>query len=134
MCDTHLSRGQVGPAEMHEDENLLLVADDAGLAHGEDVGRHGGNGEAERDVPLEAVLDHQLGLNLELHELDDVLEGVGGTVEEAAEAADGVGPVGRGRHLNHTPFVIIIIIIIIIVHTGNCLINLSPHYKLKRFT
>jgi len=84
---------------VHEDENLLLVADDAGLPHREHVGRHVGNGEAQRDVPLEVVLDDELGLHLELHELDDVLEGVGGTLEQAAEAADGVGPVGRRRNL-----------------------------------
>ena len=87
---------------MHEDEDLLLVADDAGLAHREYVGRHGGNGQAQRDVPLEVVLDDELGLHLELHQLDDVLEGVGGTVEQAAESADGVGSVGRGRNLTQT--------------------------------
>jgi riboflavin biosynthesis pyrimidine reductase len=59
---------------MHEDENLFLVADDAGLAHREDVGGHGRDSEAEGDVPLEIVLDHQLRLHLELHELNDVLE------------------------------------------------------------
>ena len=95
----YLSRWQVGPGKMHKDENLLLVANDAGLADGEDVGRHGGNGEAERDVPLEVVLDDQLRLHLELHELDDVLERVGRTVEEAGEAADGVGTVRRRGHL-----------------------------------
>ena len=97
----YLSLSKVGPRQMHEDENLLLVADDAGLAHRKHVGRHRRDGEAEGDAPLEVVLDDQLGMNLEAHELNDVLECVGGTVQQATKPEDGVGSVGRGHNLQY---------------------------------
>jgi len=55
-----LARGQlhVGPGQLHEDQDLLLVTDDARLAHREYIGSHGWDGEAEGDCPFELVLHH----------------------------------------------------------------------------
>ena len=84
---------------MHEYEDLLFVANDAGHAHREAVGSHRRYGQAQGDAPFEIVLHHKFGVHLETHELDDVLECVGRTVEEAAEAKDRVRSVRRGNNL-----------------------------------
>ena len=75
----------VGAGELQEDEDLLLVAHEAGLAHGEHVGCEGRDGEAERDRPLELLLDHQLGLQLVPHQLHDILQHLRGAVQQLAE-------------------------------------------------
>ena len=74
--------------QLHEDQDLLLVADDPGLAHREDVGSYRRNGEAEGDGPLELVLHHQLWLQLQSHQLDDVLQSLLGTVQQSAEPTE----------------------------------------------
>lgn len=89
----------VHSGEMHKHKYFLFVPVNSRLPYREDVRRDRRNGEAERDGPLELVLDNELRLNLVLHQMDDVLEGVSGAVEEAAETVDCVGSIGRGNHL-----------------------------------
>ena len=93
MGKCYLSRWQVTPRQLHENQGLLLVANDAGLPDREGVGSHRGEGQAEGDAPLEVALDHELGVHFKFHELDQVLECVRGTVEQAAKADNGEGPV-----------------------------------------
>ena len=52
----------IGPRELEKDEDLLLVAHKAGLAHRKHVRSEGWNGETEGDGPLELVLSHKLWL------------------------------------------------------------------------
>jgi len=100
-AERFLSRRQllVHPRQVHEHQDLLLVAVHAGLAHREHVGRDGRDGQAERDAPLELVLDDQLWLNLILHQLDDVLQSVGRGVEQATETVDGVWSIWGSNNL-----------------------------------
>ena len=91
----------VGSSQLHEDQDLLLVADDAGLAHWEDVGSHRGDGEADGDGPLELVLHHQLGLQLQPHQLDDVLESLLRTVQQSAEPTEEGWSVRWGDNLKY---------------------------------
>jgi len=63
----------IGPGQLEEDENLLLVPDDAGLANGEDVWGNRGHGEAEGDRPLQLALGDKLRLHFKSHQLDNVL-------------------------------------------------------------
>ena len=89
----------VGSGQLHEDQDLLLVADNPRLADREDVGSYRRNSEAEGDGPLELVLHHQLWLQLQPHQLDDVLQSLLGTVEQPAEATEEGRSVGRGHNL-----------------------------------
>ena len=66
----------IGPGQLEEDEDLLLVPDDAGLADREDVGGDRGHREAEGDRPLQLALGDQLGLHFKSHQLDNVLQGL----------------------------------------------------------
>ena len=52
----------IGPSELKEDKDLLLVTHKAGLAHWEHIGSEGWDGETEGDGPLELVLSHKLRL------------------------------------------------------------------------
>ena len=52
----------IGSRELKEDQDLLLVAHEAGLAHWEYIGSEGWDGEAEGDCPLELVLSHKFRL------------------------------------------------------------------------
>ena len=92
----------VGSGQLHEDQDLLLVADDPRLAHREDVGSYRRNGEAEGDGPLELVLHHQLWLQLQSHQLNDVLQSLLGTVQQPAEPTEEGWSVGRGHNLRRT--------------------------------
>lgn len=64
----------IGSRELEEDEDLLLVAHEAGLAHWEHIGGEGWDGEAEGDCPLELVLSHKLRLQLIPHQLNNILQ------------------------------------------------------------
>ena len=69
-------QGNIGPGELEEDEDLLLVSNDAGLAHREDVGSNGRHCQAKGDCPLQLALGDQLGLHFKSHQLDNVLKGL----------------------------------------------------------
>ena len=92
-------QGSIGPGKLEEDEDLLLVSNDAGLAHREDVGSYRRYGQTEGDGPLELVLKDQLWLELQSHQLDDVLQRLLGTVQQPAEPTEEGRSVGRGHNL-----------------------------------
>ena len=89
----------VGSGQLHEDQDLLFIANNARLAHWEDVGSYRRYRQTEGDGPLELVLEDQLRLELQPHQLDDVLQSLLGTVEQPAEATEEGRSVGRGHNL-----------------------------------
>merc|ERR1719209_91087 len=85
------------PGKLEEDEDLLFVPDDAGLTDRKNIGGDRGHGEAEGDRPLQLALSHQLRLHFKSHQLDNVLQGLLGAMQQPAEARE-EGWAIRRRH------------------------------------
>jgi len=89
----------ISPGQLEEDEDLLLVPDDAGLANGEDVGGNRGHREAERDRPLQLALGDKLRLHFKSHQLDNVLQRLLGAMQQPTESREEGGSIRRRHNL-----------------------------------
>ena len=89
----------IGPSELKEYKDLLLVTHEAGLANWEHIGREGWDGQTEGDGPLELVLSHKLRLQLIPHQLYNILQNLSGAIEETTEATQECWSVWRSNNL-----------------------------------